>query len=862
MLNSVNGSGAAVLQSFRPLPDDPAVSAAGGLRNALRCADRRPEACVSPQGREVRLVDAGLQIQRQGMRDALRAMTAEAYRQAEPSQPRWPRWVEALRLGPRRHQLTPDTVAILQNLRQMLREGDAGALNIKECASLSLRLEQLAHKLPAGSPLAELSHRLSLQGQAAWAQLARAEAERQLLPQFQRFDHPGASSEQRLGVSVGAGVGLGEGGIGAKATFGVGVGLSRGMDNDDEGFVFQNRGHAVSVQAGVKGGVGAASLSGGVEGGRQKTRFTEFNSAKAFVHLKAEQLAHGSRRDTLGVSARTVVGALIRLFRPGHGNELRHYYRLQQQAGDQQQRLAVLLGWLGQRDASSTLPGGRVPVLPSGESVAIRGAANARVAAAGMGAGVGAALERIEIQADSLTPFWQGITAEQGAARNPVVAAQRLAGIEQKSLALLDRPQDRLGAQPLSRLTGGRSPADCPAGELKSAAGRLAAELDHFCAVAQQRDAGIGRRGGGALVEKSIVSSWQGKSREDALANMALAHAALLLAAGRREDAAEAKAALLDMAPRLYAPPIRHDAEALAGRVGFRDTLELQIRDRSYALDLGGGIGPLGVKAEASLTERERIHHNPVRAGSYKDVRVTLSGNLADAGLLEKLKGALLSQLMPHGLAEQLPAALAGVQSQLAGQAGGGITLLLRFYQPQYQRQADFPAEAAGYRLQLARMSASGDAAVSLSGGIPVQPGVSLELGFAVGVSASTVFYERWGDNSLTAPMMHYLHLQAVGEPERWPGLCQAQAQGLSGLYRQLADEGSAVHKEAEYFLRRQPQDGFGQRFFAAMRAFADGSGSFAQAGAALDEMLQRQYPLWQADKQAFPGLVEHALQA
>ncbi|WP_434654259.1 hypothetical protein [Chromobacterium violaceum] len=861
MLGNVGTNNSVTPLSWRPL--DPSANAAGGLGGGLR-AVRSQAPQPARAAAEVKLVDAGMQLLRQGTLETLRAMSDRAYQVAEPARPRW---VDALRLGPRRHPMTPDTVAILHNLSRQLAEGSGESLDIRECARLSLQMEKLAGKLPADSPLAELSERLALQGQAAWAQLARAEAETQLLPQFQRYDRPGAGSEKHAGVSVGAGLGLGEGGAGAKATFSVGLGWGRSMDNDDEGFVFQNKSHSASASAGVKGGVGIASLSGGVEGRVQKTRYREYNSAKAFVHLNAEKLRHGSRRDTLGVGARAAVGALIRLFRPGHGNELQHYHRLQQQAADQQQRLGVLQGWLGQRDASSALPGGRAPVVPSGDVVSVKGSANARAAVAGVSAGAVVSVERIDIQADSLTPYWQALSAPEGAARSAVVAAQRQAGIEAKAQALFDGPKDKAGTRPLSRLTGGGAASsaalrECSPAALRQAAERLGAELDHFCAVAQQLDAGVGKRQGGAQIEKSIVSSWQGKRREDALANMALAHAALLIAARSRGDAGEAERALKDMAARLYAPPVRHNAEALSKRVAFRDTLELQIRNRSYALDLGGGVGPLGVKLEASLTEQHRVHLNPVRAGDYKDLRVTLSGSLGDAGALNKLKDALAAQLAPHGLADALPAALAGMETALTGQLGAGATLLLRFYRPQYQGQADFPQEAAGFRLQLARVVANGDASVALSGGVPLQPGVSLELGLSAGGSASVVAYERWGDNTLTAPMMHYLHLQGVGEPERWQGMADMQKPALSGLFRQLADPGSAVRKEAEYFLKRQPQDGFGERFFAAMSGFSSGEVDFDGARAALDEMMQRQLPLWQADKLAFPGLVEQPLAA
>ena len=321
-------------------------------------------------------------------------------------------------------------------------------------------------------------------------------------------------------------------------------------------------------------------------------------------------------------------------------------------------------------------------------------------------------------------------------------------------------------SRPLSWLSGAQSMAalreQTPA-RLRDATDSLRAEFEHFCAVAQQLDAGIGKREGGAAVERSIQSAWRAGDREEALANMALAQAALRLAATDKGDAALLQS-LDQLAPRLYAPPIRHDPAALAKRTSFHDVLRLQIRDRSVALDLGGTLGPLGLKAEASLTERTRLHHNPVRAGDYKDVRLSLSGNLGGSWPLDALRDALSAQLAPHGLAAEVPAALAGLQSSVGVQGGGALTLLLRFYRPQYQTQADFPAEAAGFRLQLSRVSASGDLGLSASGGVPLQPGVSLELGLNAGASATAVLGERWGDNSLSAPLMHYLHLKAVDE--------------------------------------------------------------------------------------------------
>ncbi|RBH37304.1 hypothetical protein C3F00_044090, partial [Pseudomonas sp. MWU13-2860] len=103
---------------------------------------------------------------------------------------------------------------------------------------------------------------------------------------------------------------------------------------------------------------------------------------------------------------------------------------------------------------------------------------------------------------------------------------------------------------------------------LRDATDSLRAEFEHFCAVAQQLDAGIGKREGGAAVERSIQSAWRAGSREEALANMALAQAALRLAATDKGDAALLQS-LDQLAPRLYAPPIRHDPAALAKRTSF-----------------------------------------------------------------------------------------------------------------------------------------------------------------------------------------------------------------------------------------------------------------------------------------------------
>ncbi|MEO9382994.1 hypothetical protein [Chromobacterium phragmitis] len=200
MLGEVRTNNTVTPLSWRSLSET--GRAEGGLAASLRGAGSLP--AISRAAAEIKLTDADMKLLRQGALETMRAMSDRAYQLAEPARPRW---VDALRLRSGSGRVTPETVAILQNQIRQLGEGQGETLDIRECARLSLQMEKLAGKLPAGSLLAELSQRLALQGQAAWAQLARAEAETQLLPQFQRFDRPGASQEKHVGVSVGAGLG-------------------------------------------------------------------------------------------------------------------------------------------------------------------------------------------------------------------------------------------------------------------------------------------------------------------------------------------------------------------------------------------------------------------------------------------------------------------------------------------------------------------------------------------------------------------------------------------------------------------------------------------------------------------------------
>ncbi|MGL4602609.1 MAG: hypothetical protein ACRCU9_00535, partial [Iodobacter sp.] len=639
-------------------------------------------------------------------------------------------------------------------------------LDIKECALLSLQMERLARILPPEGILSQISQGLDVVGRAAWAELARESVEQQLVPQFKSYDRPGTSSEFRLGGSVGAGGGL-EAGV--KAKVGLDFMWAKGRDNDDEGFVFQNKSVSLAANTGVKLSLdGVATMNAGLTGKTKVLRFHEYSSAKAFVHLNAHKLQYGSRRDTLQQGARTVVGALLRLVYKGYGNELQACEELQQQAVNQQQRLSVLLGAVGSPTCPDSLPGPSLQQAGSGYAYSFKAGAGVRadMDAYHAGAGVQINIEKILIKAESKTFIWDRLKdGDDKVAVNKEIARQRLNTLNEKSLSLLGEDKSH---KALSRLLASADASagnvsdideinDLPADTLHRAVKSLEVEFDYYCAVIQQRDISKRHLKAGAI-EISIANSWQGKGREEVFANMLLCHATLGSALLKKQEPMDE---VNRLATRLYKPSVLHNSARLLQLSGFCDKLNLEIRDRSYVLDIGGGVGPLGVKAEASLTERERIHHNPVRDGEYKDLRIKITGSLGLAFPLDSLLADVFPALQAHGVGD---ADLAGMTAGLSPEVSAGTTLLLRFYKPRYQTLKDFPAKAAGYRLQLLRVSQSAGLATSLSGSIPAQPGVSAELGMTIGWSGSDVLLERWGSNTLSGPMMHYFHLCQVEE--------------------------------------------------------------------------------------------------
>ncbi|WP_146131800.1 hypothetical protein [Chromobacterium amazonense] len=625
------------------------------------------------------------------------------------------------------------------------------------------------------------------------------------------------------------------------------------------------------------------SLSGGLTGQVNWKRSREYNGVRAFVHVNADKLAHASRLETLETGARSVVGALLRWLRPGHGNELQHYQRLQTEAIQQQQRLSVLLGWLGATSQSTGLPG-KAAAIPADASIrSFSGQLAGQASAVGVQAGGSISVERVDIEAEQWIPYRkileeaaQNGQAPEWAARDSEIASQRQHALEANhSLLFLgdknQAPLQRLATNKHTYLaTSLETLQMASTASLQTMANNLRTEFEYLCAVALQRDDLAKRhdlspsaRKGAADVEHSLLNSWQAKTREEALANMERARVALWLAAAKQTPSND-KTTLLEnlktLANELHAAPIQHDGEAFLKQVSVFNTLELQLRERSYALNLGGSIGPLSGKAQVSLTERSFNHLNPLRAGEFKDVRVTLAANLP----FDQLWNTLAGQLAAQGISvAELPIeTLAGIQAQIGSGVTGQLTWLFRFYQPAFQKTDNFPADAAGHHLQFVRLSAGADVGFAGQLSIPLQPGLSLELGASAGASRTQVLSERWGEHTLSTPMMQLLHLKEAGEDaERWPELRKAHQAELMALFKNIANEKSTAHHESEYFLKKgQATDQLRKEFFSVMNGFSYGVKSWEDALLMFEQMATLYFPAWQDAKNRFHGWREHEL--
>ncbi|WP_115226537.1 hypothetical protein [Iodobacter fluviatilis] len=779
-------------------------------------------------------------------------------------------------------------------------------LGEKEYAELSLKFKELKKQfLKCGNQevskdLISLSRYLEVEMKAKWAELCCLKQQSHLERKYHEFDQPGIYKEKGGELVVGVGFGLEMAGVGGKVKGGVKGGFAHFMGSNDDGSVSVGERRTFGVSVGGIAGVGSLGVEGEVKG----THSREYNSSK---HYALNKNICGSRKKSAGQSR-----AFLGLFEK---NELDKYPDIIQAAINQKAAMPPL------RDSTdffcSSYPSRRAlaPVgctLPKGfrwtpslqqeinrltsptilelspsspdsiigkNSIAPPVEANSRtfklaaklgVEVSGFSVSMGGAVEETSTEVKVPVPL-QNIIESQAK------------DLEQERLELVlesaySAAYERFPAvRPIFRswFFANKSVSEA---ELNNLTNVLEDQFNSFCLKVQKYDHAIDTA---CLSERKLIKDeyeaiWDSEfktCREHVLADLCKLHALLLHQVVKCDSHEAVLARLKSMGAQLYSPPISFDKKVFSKQTSFTDILKVQKYSRIVELNLAAGMPVLGIKGKAMLTEARLSNPNMYRAGSYRDLTLTLTGTLLDAGGLNKIAEKLANQINLPGIsADILIAELGKISGSLQCELEGGVKVMFRFFQPNYQKAQGFPDKAKGYQLQLTRVST--ERSVKLAGAVSIPTpvaGLMIDIGGRLSNAASHVLLERWGENSLSAPMMHYTNLKAIDESSRWAALSNTCLYKKSptgeDLFLKLASNlcniESAVHHEVKFFLSSQDkslgsEDHFSRDFFNNMLSFVkfDNQDNRKLAQECLEKLIERQFLLWQEERLKFTGRV------
>ena len=209
------------------------------------------------------------------------------------------------------------------------------------------------------------------------------------------------------------------------------------------------------------------------------------------------------------------------------------------------------------------------------------------------------------------------------------------------------------------------------------------------------------------------------------------------------------------------------------------------------------GIAP-GVAIQIAHTRQQ--NYNPLRAGEYIEVSLSLTGAVEAAalwGTLQQRVPALSGSDMPGDFGVLLHEAITDEFS-----AGAMATVTLRFFRADFQRDAGFAASARGMHLQqmtcrrTVSLSASATVPVPLPGPASATAGVSV-LHEQARPMREDVFF------SATSPALRYQSLQGQGHSPAaaWKIMLDNHPGSLQRLGEALANPEGTARAEVEFWL-------------------------------------------------------------
>ncbi|MEJ2795852.1 hypothetical protein WAE56_20820 [Iodobacter sp. LRB] len=796
-----------------------------------------------------------------------------------------------------------------------------GELGEKDYAVLSLNFKKLRQQFSKdrnegfSRELTSLSRHLEVETKAKWAELCRMKALSHIEEECHEYNRPGTYQERGGELSLGLGFGSEAAGIGLKAEGGIKGGFACSMQSNDDSSVTT----AKQFSFGVFGRGVAGVFASKAEGVAQVTHSHEYNSIKHYAHRKVDKSLSGSRQQSSGKNR----GLLARLVKK---NELARYPRIIQTAVNQQSSITSLRdnglapNFVFKHDIMPTDPNRQrtstAHTIPKGlrctpelqhkidqlipdarttpprvhtvvelshqnESIigkkstappfdasarTLRLAGTLGVNAAGFSVGVGGNIEETTLDIEVPVTLKNVIESQakdlERARLKLVLKSGEQAAYERFPLVRPIFKSWFFYKKPVSEV------------DLNKSTDVLDHQFKNFCLKVQQYDyeIDIASSSDRKSIKNKCEVMWDREfktSRENVLADLCKLHALLLYQVTKCDSHEAVLARLKGLGDQLYSPPISFDKKVFAQKTSFTDVIKVKKYSRTVELNLAAGIPALGAGGKVIYTEARLIHHKLYRAGDYRDLTLTLTaGMVLDAGGLNKIAVALAKQInLPGVSADTLNAEMSKMSLQL--ELEGSLKVMFRFFQPNYQQAEAFPHAAKGYQLQLTRVTT--ERIAKLSGAVPIvtpAAGLTVNVGGKLNSKATHVHLERWGENSLSAPMMHYMNLKGINESSRWEKLSNdCLYENSSGedsflkLAQNLVTKQSAVHLEAEYFLDCQKvgldkEDSFAKDFFVTMLNFVvfNNQTNRKLAQESFEKLIERQYPLWEEEKLRYIG--------
>lgn len=678
----------------------------------------------------------------------------------------------------------------------------------------SRRLAALAGKLRHGVPqqtVAETCRSLRAVAKAAAMQCQLDAETKQRLQVLKAFEMPGTSSSRYIEVSMGGTVGL-------PAALAAGLGIRAGqrstLSTDDALNTLRIKESVVGANASLDAELGSL-VGAGLHGNVSYHHGTLAESGTAADHAALEAYEHLNR--PTGSRLRRLLDAPRRWWQAARGApRWGGYEATLQQAGIHRRRLPMLASALGvvldPRAPAALL---KRPALPlSGIINTVSVGADAAFSLPLSSASLSCGRSNIRISVPLPTPSADYL--DQPPIADAAIHRQRLDSIIERSQHLYGQ---YTGGQPrpLSRLLNMdplRVPTPGPLGAALRAqypptpptAQRSAAQaLDYLDAEIATYQAMLQHRlHHPAAVRAPIASfqrSWLATTHDAVMVNMLQAHARLKLEALGSDAASPLPAPPSATALRMQFAAVASKILALGsdqpGKVldatSVKDRLTQTIASKTLTLRVGADTPHADLAAVLTVAQLERADPNPLRAGSYLDLTVSLSAMTSLSSLLPQLAGHLDN---PQ-LLETITSAL-GAHSSL--DLSGFQALHLRFYRPTYQSDPAYPSAVRGYRFQTRRLQRGAAVSLGSSGSVPACAGVNVALGVNIDRSVQNTVGESFSDNTLTGPLLRYMRLRNTPDPSAaWAAFCNEQHTSLQALMRTLGDPDSAVAHEARF---------------------------------------------------------------